>query len=65
LDFENEHAMKGIAMELHVLDEGPDVALRLEVELDDIGRLPQPVKIIVQQVSDQDSAPFHGIFVDP
>jgi hypothetical protein len=65
LDFENEHVMKGMAMKLHVLDEGPAVALRLEVELDDIRRLPQPIKIIMQQVSDQDSAPFHGIFVDP
>lgn len=57
LDFENEHVMRGIVMRLHVLDEGPDVALQLEVELDDIRRLPQLVKIIVQPVSDRDSAP--------
>jgi hypothetical protein len=65
LDFENEYFMKAITMKLLVLDEGPDVALRLEVELEDISRLPQPIKLIVQQVSDEDSAPFHGIFVDP
>jgi len=65
LDFENEHAMKAITMKLHVLDEGPGVALRLEIEFQDISRLPQPVKIIVQQVCDKKSAPFHGIQVNP
>ncbi|KAE9372668.1 HET-domain-containing protein [Stipitochalara longipes BDJ] len=65
LDFENEHAMKAITMELHVLDEGANVALRLEVEFEDIARIPQPVRMIIQQVSNEDTAPFHGIRVDP
>lgn len=65
LDTENEHVMSAIKMNLKVLDDGPDVELRLEVELEDITRLPQPLKMIIQLVSDEDTAPFHGIRVDP
>jgi Heterokaryon incompatibility protein (HET) len=64
LDFEDDHAMKAVKMTIRVLDEGPDIALRLEIELEDIKRLPRPVKMIIQQVSEEDSAPFHGILVD-
>ena len=64
LDFENEQAMKAITMKLRVLEEGPDVDLRLEVEFNDLARMAEPVKMIVQQVQDEDFTPFHGIRVD-
>jgi Heterokaryon incompatibility protein (HET) len=65
LDFENEYLMSAITMHLKVLDEGPEIALRLEVELEDITRLPQPYKMIVQLVSQENTAPFRGILVNP
>jgi hypothetical protein len=64
LDFENEHVMSAVSLNLKVLEESSELALRLEAGVEDITRLPRPLKIIVQLISDEDTAPFRWIRVN-
>jgi len=64
LDFENQEALKGTRLSLNVLDDGPENALRLEIELEDKLRLPEVLRIIIQRVDAEYPKPFHGILLD-
>ena len=64
LEFENEDAMKLTDVRLNVLDDGPENALRLEIELEDRLRLPEIQRIVIQRVDVEDPNPFNGILVN-
>jgi hypothetical protein len=57
--------MSNVTLNLKVLEESPELALRLEAELEDTTRLPQPLEIIVQLISDEDIASFRWIRANP
>jgi hypothetical protein len=57
--------MSTVSLNLKVHEESPELALRLEAELEDTTLLPQPLEIIAQLISDKDIAPFRWIWVNP